>query len=363
MQQKSRKKVKRTDTTKGRKKKAVKSSLSNAQIFTSNKKDWTSPEVILSRVRKLFKIGLDPCSNPMSIVRARREWSLPQNDGLSQSWGKGLRKGEGVFVNWPYGQQENPLWAAKVATEVKGKAYGAGLICLVANRSAETWYQDHILAAKPTAIGQVHKRLRFSNAKHVATFPSIVVYYGNDLAGFKAAFGDICAIWPKPRRGNYPFGSLRRNSEFSQQYNSAILAQLTQADGGTETEDSRKPAKKTAKAAKSAKVAKKPAKSARPAKKAKKAKKEKETEAEDENTQGFFSLVSPAPEPRKKVKRKKKKVRALPAEDVEDDEVTGDEGTFVVGAFDDDADEVDPEIGEGQDEDEEYDDEAVEEDK
>lgn len=171
------------------------------QLFTSNKKDWTTPALILDRVRKVWPIGLDPCHGPGSIVGARLTITAKQ-DGLVNDWPR-IRANEGVFINWPYGNKENKAWARKVVVQLETHPEQ---ILLVAARTSEIWLQDVVLPAKPTAIGFCHKRLKFSNAKHVATFPSMVVYFGKQLDKVVKAFEDICWIVPRPKRGTYPLG-------------------------------------------------------------------------------------------------------------------------------------------------------------
>lgn len=177
------------------------------QMFTSNKKDWTTPLSILERVRKVGPIGLDPCDNKMSIVKPRVSLRHPDRDGLNEPWKEHVKRGELVFINWPYGNKENKLWAQKVVDEVNN---GCEVTALVAVRTSEIWFQDIILNAGPAAIAFCHKRLRFSNAKAVATFSSMVVYFGQRVEKFKEAFKDMCAIWVKPKRGEYPIGFAKR---------------------------------------------------------------------------------------------------------------------------------------------------------
>lgn len=181
------------------------------QMFTSDKKSWTTPAFVLDRVRLIAPIGLDPADNEASLTNPRVSLRLPDNDGLAVSWKSLLLPGEQVFVNWPYGTAENKVWSNKAAIEAQS---GVEMTCLVAVRTSENWW-DTMLAAGPTAFGFFHKRLRFSNAKHSATFSSVVMYFGDHLARFNEAFKDVCAIWTYPRRGQYPLGVMRQGSPTS----------------------------------------------------------------------------------------------------------------------------------------------------
>lgn len=63
-------------------------------------RDWGTPKKYVDAVREVFGgvIHLDPCSNQYSIVGALREYSLPNHDGLRESWNFPT-----IYVNPPYG--------------------------------------------------------------------------------------------------------------------------------------------------------------------------------------------------------------------------------------------------------------------
>lgn len=78
--------------------------------------NYCTPAVVLEPLRALDDIGLDPCSNPLSIVRAHVEWMLERGeDGLQQPWsGHGL-----VYVNPPFGRSYFPRWSRKIVEEAR----------------------------------------------------------------------------------------------------------------------------------------------------------------------------------------------------------------------------------------------------
>lgn len=64
-----------------------------------NSRDWCTPEKYVRAVREVLgEIQLDPCSNRWSIVNAKNEWRLPEQDGLRQDWDF-----DTIYVNPPYG--------------------------------------------------------------------------------------------------------------------------------------------------------------------------------------------------------------------------------------------------------------------
>src|SRR5258708_4362388 len=83
--------------------------------------NFCTPPELLAKVRLLdpkWGIGLDPCSNEFSSVRAKTEWcgaGPATDDGLAQSWrGHGL-----VFMNPPHSMSPNNIepWMEKAYNE------------------------------------------------------------------------------------------------------------------------------------------------------------------------------------------------------------------------------------------------------
>lgn len=152
------------------------------KIITSSKNDkYNTPNNVLSLVRQVAPIGLDPCSNGTSLVNAKTEWALP-TDGLAQDWtGHGL-----VFVNPPYGRHV-PVWMRKCRDEA---AKGAEIIALVAAKVGTKWTQEIIY---PSADGICHwrGRITFVGAKDPAPFESCLVYWGPNYQKFRAEFSKV----------------------------------------------------------------------------------------------------------------------------------------------------------------------------
>lgn len=66
-------------------------------------KDWCTPPSVVSSVRRVFggSIALDPCSNEHSLVKADKEYLLPDHDGLVESWDYPT-----IYVNPPMGRTQ-----------------------------------------------------------------------------------------------------------------------------------------------------------------------------------------------------------------------------------------------------------------
>lgn len=146
-------------------------------LLSSERPDWNTPDELLNLVRRVGPIGLDPCSNAASIVRAAVEWT-EADDGLARDWrGYGL-----VFVNPPYGRLIAP-WTAKLRVE---GARGVEAIALLPARTDTRWWQEDVATAD--AICFWRGRLTFLGAPDPAPFPSAIAYWGPRPAAFRRAF-------------------------------------------------------------------------------------------------------------------------------------------------------------------------------
>ena len=152
-------------------------------LFSSEKPSWCTPHEVLYRVcLAVGPIGLDPCSNPQSIVGAAIEWSLENgDDGLAAPW-RGLGP---VYVNCPYARGEMAQWADKMALE---GALGTEVIGLVPARVDTGWFRPLWCA---DAICFWHGRIRFLGASSGAPFPSALAYWGPSAYKFNFAFSPV----------------------------------------------------------------------------------------------------------------------------------------------------------------------------
>jgi hypothetical protein len=180
----------------------------NGGMFSSEFDDWNTPACVLERVRRVAPIGLDPCSNAQSIVRALVEFRLARGeDGLARVWdGYGL-----VFVNPPYGDAL-PMWAKKIAREAHATVE---IITLVPHRTDTEWYRTMArgCSAKCEWHGRlVHPRGAADSAQAslfggaavaapeksgTAPFPSVVLYHGRRAPAFVKAFSDAGEVWTR----------------------------------------------------------------------------------------------------------------------------------------------------------------------
>lgn len=173
----------------------------SAALFSSESQTWNTPECVLERVRRMGRIGLDPCGNTNSIVGASEEWRIERGeDGLARPWSTvGL-----VYVNPPYDDIE--AWAKKMAAE----ATRAEIVACIPARTETVAFQRYILPTA-AAICFWRGRMRFNvgpaagsrqigmfgeepsrqaTGDNTAPFPSALPYWGKRADEFAAAFRD-----------------------------------------------------------------------------------------------------------------------------------------------------------------------------
>lgn len=156
-----------------------------AVFYSSATPEWNTPPHVIDRVLNVLgSIDLDPCSNSKADpnVPARRCFTK-QDDGLKQIW-----SGR-VYLNPPYGRDIG-LWIHKLH-----EGYQTGsvreAIALLPARTDTQWFS--ILRPYPKCF--VIGRLKFGQARNSAPFPSVVVYLGNRLDRFAAAFSALGHIY------------------------------------------------------------------------------------------------------------------------------------------------------------------------
>lgn len=118
---------------------------------------YTTPAPFLERLYRMGPVALDPCSNPASIVVARKTYCGPDvdgKDGLALPW---VRGGGLNFVNPPYGRELFP-WTAKMASEAQ---VGAEVVGLLPAATGPKWFHRNVATA--TALLFVEGRYQFGN--------------------------------------------------------------------------------------------------------------------------------------------------------------------------------------------------------
>ena len=135
----------------------------NQGMFTSKTDDWATPQELFDEYDREFHFTLDVCASEKNY-KVKRYFNKKQN-GLKQKWG-------GVcWMNPPYGR-EIGKWVQKAYEESKN---GVVIVCLLRARTDTKYFHSYIYGK--AEIRFLKGRVKFSNSKQGAPFPSMVVVY------------------------------------------------------------------------------------------------------------------------------------------------------------------------------------------
>lgn len=140
--------------------------MANSVHFSSKSSEWETPTDLFDSLNDEFGgFTLDPCCTAVT-AKCPRYYTVEDN-GLSKSWSD-----ERVFMNPPYGRAIS-YWVRKAYME---SLTGALVVCLLPARTDTAYWHDYIFG-KAKEIRFLRGRLKFSNAKHSAPFPSAIVVF------------------------------------------------------------------------------------------------------------------------------------------------------------------------------------------
>lgn len=113
----------------------------------------------------------------------------PSIDGTETPWNvRGVRGDVDVWVNPPYGREENPVWAETVAREADRQGVRS-ITALVPASTGTAWFRNYLATADLLTV--IPERLTFEvvggeKSTHNATFGNVIVTVWND-EGFPPA--------------------------------------------------------------------------------------------------------------------------------------------------------------------------------
>ena len=159
---------------------------------------WCTPPEYVSAIRRFFfgSVGLDPCSNRHSIVRATVEYSLPKIDGLAASWNYPT-----IFVNPPYGRDSQRGttirdWLQKCADA--HSRHEAEVLALVPVATNTRHWKQHVFGVATAVAFLYDTRLRFlANGKDSgkgAPMSCAMIYWGQHYERFEEVFIPFGAV-------------------------------------------------------------------------------------------------------------------------------------------------------------------------
>ncbi len=166
-----------------------------ALMYSSDSAEWYTPPAIIARVVAVFgTIDCDPCSNSKEQPNIPAEVTYTkEDDGLSKGW-----NGR-VYMNPPYGRAVSD-WVDKLLSEISAGRVTEAIV-LVAARVDTRWFRK--LSAGSQLWCAVNGRLRFSDSKNSAPFPSAVFLITNNRSTeqeFYWQFSDIGMMYQQVER-------------------------------------------------------------------------------------------------------------------------------------------------------------------
>lgn len=156
-----------------------------------NSRDWCTPHKYVDAVKEVFgSISLDPCSSKWSVVGAEKEYRLPYNDGLEESWDHPT-----IYVNPPYGSDKERGtriidWLKKCSDA--NLQYGSEVIALVPIAANTKHWKLYVWARAQAICFLYDTRVRFlvegRDDGKGAPMACATVYWGKDKNKFAEVF-------------------------------------------------------------------------------------------------------------------------------------------------------------------------------
>ena len=135
----------------------------NPGMMSSKSDEWTTPIELFDALHNRFIFDLDAAASDENYLCDR--YYTKENDGLRQSW-----EWRRVFCNPPYSQIAR--WAEKFQEE---SSRALLIVALVPARTDTRWWHKYIMTADK--IVYIRGRLKFSNSKNSAPFPSALAIW------------------------------------------------------------------------------------------------------------------------------------------------------------------------------------------
>ena len=138
----------------------------NAAMFSSASQEWTTPRDLFEKLNARFSFTCDVAATAENALFP--QFFTREDDGLSQKWtGR-------CWMNPPYGRNIR-AWVEKAFTA--STFSGALVVGLLPVRTDTEWWQLYV--QRNADIRFIRGRLKFSNAKNSAPFPSaIAIWWG-----------------------------------------------------------------------------------------------------------------------------------------------------------------------------------------
>jgi len=135
----------------------------NSGMYSSKSDEWTTPIELFDALHNRFIFDLDAAATDENHLLDR--YYTKETDGLKQSW-----EWRRVFCNPPYSQIAR--WAEKFQEESSRTLL---IVALIPARTDTRWWHKYIVEADKIVF--LRGRLKFSNSKNSAPFPSALAIW------------------------------------------------------------------------------------------------------------------------------------------------------------------------------------------
>jgi phage N-6-adenine-methyltransferase len=142
----------------------------NKVHFSSENREWETPDSVFRPLQKEFNITLDTCASAENAKT--KVFITRQMNGLKVEWGSMLKAGESCWMNPPYGRSIEQ-WAQKAYNE---SLKGVTTVALLPARTDTNWFHKHI-HDRGFEIRFLRGRIKFVDADSSAPFPSMIVIF------------------------------------------------------------------------------------------------------------------------------------------------------------------------------------------
>ena len=138
--------------------------MKNNVMFSSKSNEWETPKYLFDALNKEFNFTIDVAATSTNAKCDR--YYTKEDDALSKDWA-----GETVFMNPPYGRGIGK-WVKKAWLEIQ--KHNITVVMLIPARTDTSYFHDYCLKGE---VRFLRGRLRFSNSKNNAPFPSAIVVF------------------------------------------------------------------------------------------------------------------------------------------------------------------------------------------
>lgn len=139
-------------------------------MYSSLKSEWETPQLLFDNLKQRFPFQIDVCADENN-KKCEKYFSV-EDDGLKQSW----YDYDFAWMNPPYGKKIG-LWVRKAYEQSLNYVT---VVCLLPSRTDTKWWHEYIMKGA-AEVWFVKGRIKFSNHKNPAPFPSVIVVFDSNL--------------------------------------------------------------------------------------------------------------------------------------------------------------------------------------